>query len=142
VPAAWFLDGSLLDNLAAENLAVCRADGEGGGPLAMSEVTLTWGSICSGSEAVLFVLDAISKAYQKLGVIVRFIHQSSCEIKTSVQAWIRRLHQLTPAQNNSCGETAFGLEGCLVENAACMGCEYSKCLIHGPRLQRLLQDES
>ena len=76
---SWVADGTLLDKLSDDHLMKFECEGSGGGPTGSSEHVISWGSICSGSEAILFVLLAISAAYKKVGKSVSFVHRYSCE---------------------------------------------------------------
>ena len=120
--AEWFVDGSMLERAADEHVRGFRGDGLGGGPLAGCEYEVTWGSICSGTDAVLFVLAAVAAAYAKIGVTMRFVHCFSCEASASVQKWIQGLHSLE-----------CGMSGCLFEDATCMGDRCATCKIHGQK---------
>ena len=118
LPAQAILDGTLLDRLAQQHIAdfmkviPLRSAG--------ANLELTWGTICSGGEVVLFVLDSISRAFQAYGFTFKFKHLFSCEVKQSLQEWIAGVFQET---NAACG--------CCFCRAEEMGQQKAQCVKHG-----------
>ena len=80
VSSKHVLDGSLLESLAGEHLDNMKdlpsgnVTDTGLASGHVPEVELTWGSICSGSEVVIFVLMAIRAAYAQLGIDISSKH--------------------------------------------------------------------
>ena len=60
-----------------------------------NNVNITWGSMCSGTEVVLFALDAVRKSYGSRGISVTFEHKYSCELNCKKQTWIRGVFEHT-----------------------------------------------
>ena len=113
LPASLFHDGTLLTQLAQEFVEDFAATSSDGGLAHIGnrmELEISVGTICSGSEIVLFVLRAISEAYQKQNICLKFIHVFSCEIKASVQNWIKSLKEELEIN-----------EGCLFEKSRAHG---------------------
>ena len=93
------VEGTLLPNLAGENLEGFKAVLPRGHPLAlgfvggeqtraMDDLELTWGSCCSGSEGVHYVLEACAQAMEEIGLPVTFQHAFSCESNKAKRSWI------------------------------------------------------
>ena len=86
-PAA-LRSAAFLDTLAAE-YQVDFAERGGVSKVGLlrtnAEVVLSWGSMCSGSEVILFALIALPASYMSRGVKVKFEHRCSCECKESKQ---------------------------------------------------------
>ncbi len=62
VQAIEIKDGAHLDKLAGEHADAFTAANKASGRPIAPNLTLTWGTICSGGEGVVFVLDAMVKA--------------------------------------------------------------------------------
>ena len=86
VPPQWFLEGTLLDNLADEHLETISGLVIGR-PIAPSG-SRTWATMCSGGEGCHFVFEALQKAYRKQGVDVTFTQAFACEIEEAKRQWI------------------------------------------------------
>lgn len=119
--AARFGDGTLLEFLSVDHLAVLTPPGRSAYGLAATgvAVTLTWGTICSGSEVMLLVLMALASAYAARGVSLKFKHAFSCEIVPCKQTWIRSLFRELAVE-----------EGCLFSRAEQMGGTKAYCVRH------------
>lgn len=118
LPAQTILDGTLLDRLAQEHAAYLMKMSQLRS--AGAKLELTWGTICSGGEVVLFVLDSISRACQACGFTFTFKHLFSCENKKSLQEWIAGVFQETSV---ACG--------CCFCRAEEMGQQKAQCVKHG-----------
>ena len=81
---------------------------------------MTWCSICSGSEVILFVLAAIASAFRARHITLIFKHLFSCEIVPAKQEWIMGAFEEGNVE-----------EGCLFERAEDLGQEYAQCVKHG-----------
>ena len=125
VSSKHVLDGSLLESLAGEHLDNMKdlpsgnVTDTGLASGHVPEVELTWGSICSGSEVVIFVFMAIRAAYAQLGINIIFKHMFSCEINAQKQSWIEGIFS-----------ELLLTSGCLFERAEHMGQEFAKCVRH------------
>ena len=115
LPAQAIWDGTLLDRLAQQHIE----DFMKVIPLRSVNLELTWGTICSGGEVVLFVLDSISRAFQAHGLTLKFTHMFSCEVKQSLQEWIAGVFQ---ESNTACG--------CCFSQAEDMGKQKAQCVKH------------
>ena len=111
-----FWDGTLLEELAREFFQATQGI-SGDRPLA-----LTWASICSGSEIILFVLLAISSAYKEAGLSIEFTHVFSCESNPAKRVWIRKVF-----------EEVGVAEGCMFKRAEDMGGATAWCEVHKKR---------
>ena len=114
-----FLDQTAEDNFAGFRRRwpseVCPR-----GLAAGSVVEMTWCSICSGSEVILFVLAAIASAFRARHITLIFKHLFSCEIVPAKQEWIRGAFKEGNVE-----------EGCLFERAEDLGQENAACVTHG-----------
>ena len=120
--APKFEDGSLLDFLASDHLKTLKDSVVGGSGLAASglAVTITWGTICSGSEVMLLILLAMTVAYRGAGLNLTFKHGFSCESDPKKRDWIQSLFRELGVQ-----------EGCLFQQAEHMGRGEAQCAKHG-----------
>ena len=118
LPAEAILDGTFLDQLAREHIADFMKVTPN--RLAGARLELTWGSICSGGEVVLFVLDSISRAFQALEITLTFTHRFSCERQKPLQDWISGVF-----------EEAGVACGCCFCRAEEMGQDQAWCAKHG-----------
>ena len=93
------VEGTLLPTLARENLQGFKAVLPRNHPLAlgfvggeqtraMDDLELTWGSCCSGSEGVHYVVEACAQAMEETGLPVTFQHAFSCESNKAKRSWI------------------------------------------------------
>ena len=132
------VDGTLLPELAEQNLAGFESILQAGHPLAagfpansdhMDHVELTWGSACSGSEGVHFAIEACNLAMAKKGVPVTFTHAFSCENNKPKQAWI---NDVLNAGKLFGGRDCYdpGLPGCIFCDIRDLGSDMSKCYRH------------
>ena len=117
VLARDIVNGTLLDKLADEH-ADHFARAAPGRPTAPS-LELTWASICSGGEGVLFALDGIVKAYAKRGIELKLRHVFSCECKKVLQEWIQGAF-----------DEAGIASGCAFDRAEHMGRDTAWCVKH------------
>ena len=85
------MSGSYLQRLCKEHLqAFAEHDAALPPPL-----ELTWGSICSGGEGILFSFEALTVAFESKSVPVTFKHLFCCEIKPSVVNWLLAVPEAT-----------------------------------------------
>ena len=91
------VDGALLPKLAKENFqsfkAACPASPMAFGlsPEKADGLELTWGSCCSGSEGVHYVVAAVEDALNDLGYYVKFKHMFSCESNKHKREWVQHV---------------------------------------------------
>ena len=119
VEASDVLDGTYLSKLAAENASSFS------GVVARSEppqTQLTWGTICSGGEVLIFIMSTMKELYKSFNLDLNSTHRFSCEIKPNVQDWIKSVAQ----ESGECNP-----DYCLFERAEQMGSEVTKCVRHG-----------
>ena len=123
VSPALFRSPKFLDQMAEYNFAGFQrrwpSEVRPLGLAAGSVVVMTWCSICSGSEVILFVLTAIAAAFKARGIKLIFKHLFSCEILPSKQEWIMGAFEEGNVE-----------EGCLFERAEDLGQEYAQCVKH------------
>ena len=73
IAAAALLDGTLLDQLAANNGEVLK-ESSMVSDLVPPSVCLSFCSVCSGGEVVLCVLRSLRNFYGSIGILVKFLH--------------------------------------------------------------------
>ena len=78
VPSAAMRAGTALDMMVADNHAKFVAAGNHAAITKLAVMTLTWASICSGGEGVMFAFIALEVFYNGLGFKIRFVHVFSC----------------------------------------------------------------
>ena len=138
------VEGTLLPNLAGENLEGFKAVLPRGHPLAlgfvggeqtraMDDLELTWGYCCSGSEGVHYVLEACAQAMEEIGLPVTFQHAFSCESNKAKRSWIADVLCKGKVFNREMQDTFASLAevGCIFEDIKDMGSDMSKCSLHG-----------
>ena len=86
VPAADIINGQLLRNLAESHLKNFKELTQDKAPAPPR--IITWASLCSGSEGIHFVMEAMQEAYRAAGIQVTLQQQISCEIDEENQNWI------------------------------------------------------
>ena len=141
------VEGTLLANQALENLS-------GFGRLLPAEqgvalgfkpslkgtsdpVVLTWGSCCSGSEGVHYVMEAVNLALQRFDVSLTLKHCFSCEINPKKREWIKSVlaagHVFSGSQSESdpCG-SAFHELGCVFTDILELKESEAPCAMHSP----------
>ena len=109
------MSGSYLQRLCKEHLEAFQEHGAAMPP----PLELTWGSICSGGEGILFSFEAITVAFESYSVPVNFKHMFCCEIKPSVQNWLLAVPEVT--QTHPC---------CVFHDACDMGKAKAYCHRH------------
>ena len=112
-------------------LALGFVDGEQ--TRAMDNLELTWGSCCSGSEGVHYVVEACAQAMEETGLPVTFQHAFSCESNKAKRSWIADVLCKGQVFNYDMHETfaTHAEVGCIFEDIKDMGSEMSKCSLHG-----------
>lgn len=138
------VEGTLLPTLARENLQGFKAVLPRNHPLAlgfvggeqtraMDDLELTWGSCCSGSEGVHYVVEACAQAMEETGLPVTFQHAFSCESNKAKRSWIADVLCKGQVFNSDMHETfaTHAEVGCIFEDIKDMGSEMSKCSLHG-----------
>ncbi|CAK9103619.1 Uncharacterized protein SCF082_LOCUS48398, partial [Durusdinium trenchii] len=91
------VDGALLPKLAKENFQSFKAASPaspmafGLSPEKADGLELTWGSCCSGSEGVHYVVAAVEDALNDLGYYVKFKHMFSCESNKHKREWVQHV---------------------------------------------------
>ena len=133
------LDGSYLERLAAEHLASFNdydqfqslteaTETMGAGP----NKIIRWATICSGSEVLVFAINAMQKAYRAAGFTGTFVHCFSCEISKAVQSWILAMlkETSTATRDADLGERPDP-QACLFKDAEAIGNEYAYCVKRG-----------
>ena len=120
IPSTDIQNGQLLENLAKSHIENFKKVAPSR-PTASGRV-ITWGSLCSGSEGVHFVLHAMQQAYRAAGIDVTFKHKFSCESDPKNQQWITNLVQ-----------SQIGSEAnapCLFDSIEKMGGKEANCVRH------------
>lgn len=141
VIASAVLDGTYLDVLAHEHaVAFSRVLA----PSAPPKTTLLWGTICSGGEVLIFIVQSLKEMYKTFGFDLHIVHRFSCEIKPNVQEWIK---SVTQERGEGSAHAADGHEHfCLFDRAEDMGNDCAKCARHGvcpvPRVDILMMGTS
>ena len=99
----------------------------------MDDLELTWGSCCSGSEGVHYVVEACAQAMEETGLPVTFQHAFSCESNKAKRSWIADVLCKGQVFNSDMHETfaTHAEVGCIFEDIKDMGSEMSKCSLHG-----------
>ena len=80
------LSGSWLASMPKENLRLCQEMAPK--RAAWGSATLTWGSMCSGSEGPAWVLGALNQLFEENGSTFRLQHAFSCEVAAEKRKWI------------------------------------------------------
>ena len=138
------VEGTLLPTLAKENLQGFKAVLPPSHPLAlgfvggeqtraMDDLDFTWGSCCSGSEGVHYVVEACGQPVAEIDLPVTFQHAFSCESNKAKRSWIADVLCKGKIFNSDLHETFahFAEVGCIFEDIKDMGSEMSKCSLHG-----------
>ncbi|CAK9103361.1 Uncharacterized protein SCF082_LOCUS48281 [Durusdinium trenchii] len=97
VDPAAIKNGSLLLSLAEEHIKgywTLFPDQEFGPQLTstdckMEELSLSWGSCCSGSEGAFYVFEALNSVFESHDVRLSLRHKFSCESHQDKQKWIQ-----------------------------------------------------
>ena len=80
------LTGSWLYNMSRENLRLCQKMAPK--RPAWGAATLTWGSMCSGSEGPAWVVAALNQLFEEEGSSFKLEHVFSCEFSPEKRKWI------------------------------------------------------
>ena len=141
VNASAVLDGTYLDVLAHEHAA---AFSRVLAPSAPPKTTLLWGTICSGGDVWVFIVQSLKEMYKSFGFDLHIVHRFSCEIKPNVQEWIK---SVTQERGEGSADAADGNGSfCLFDRAEDMGNDCAKCARHGvclvPRVDILMMGTS
>ena len=86
--AEGLVDGTLLPQLARENLAGFAQVLQQESAPRPDKVTLTWASACSGTEGAFYVAMAINAALGRARAKTSLQHVFSCEANKDKQRWI------------------------------------------------------
>ena len=89
VPAADIINGQLLEKLAESHLNIFKEMMPNKALVAPR--IITWASLCSGSEGIHFVMEAMQEAYRAAGIQVTLQQQFACEYDEQNQKWILEL---------------------------------------------------
>ena len=120
VPVEWFVDGDLLENLAAENVENFQKLLSPFRPVAPSGER-TWGTMCSCSEGTHYVIKAMEKAYLAVNISCRLRQVFACEILEDRRIWI---HKVINAKSDP------GDWICIFEDILKMGGDEAYCWVH------------
>ena len=98
----------------------------------------TWGTICSGREVLIFIMRSLKEMYKSLGFALHILHRFSCDLRPTVQDWIKSVAQES-GESSADGNAQF----CLFERAEDMRNYLLTCLRHGnmclvPRVDLLM----
>lgn len=80
------LTGSWLHSVARENFRLCQ--GMAPKRSLAGTTTLTWGSMCSGSEGPAWVVSALNQLFEEKGSNFRLEHAFSCELAPEKRKWV------------------------------------------------------
>ena len=126
------VSGLLLPKLAEENLAGFQAilPAQSAGPLGHRPgcLKLTWGSCCSGSEGLHYVVEAVNEV---LHGKVAMEHKFSCEIDQKKRAWVKNVLEngsLFPEKDSA--PQALPGNGCIFQDIQKMDQKFARCDRH------------
>lgn len=113
VDPAAIKNGSLLLSLAEEHIKgywTLFPDQEFGPQLTstdckIEELSLSWGSCCSGSEGAFYVFEALNSVFESHDVRLSLRHKFSCESHQDKQKWIQAVVKCGPLDRSLDGET-------------------------------------
>ena len=105
VPASWFHEGTLLDELSKRHVEVFSKLLRPGRHHGVMRGRITWGSLCSGSEGAHFVMEAIHRALnESLSTALgqdsesfQFEQVFACEIDQDKRKWIDFIANTDPS---------------------------------------------
>ena len=87
---------------------------------------LSWGSCCSGSEGVHYVVEAVNLALSQCKIEARFAHKFSCESDKRKRAWIKNVLESGPLFHTE----GAASDGCVFQNILDMGNRVARCDRH------------
>ena len=129
------VDGALLPKLAKENFqsfkAACPASPMAFGlsPEKADGLELTWGSCCSGSEGVHYVVAAVEDALNDLGYYVKFKHMFSCESNKHKREWVQHVLKMGNVFQSPV-DWKFAEYGCVFSDISYMRDKVAMCEHH------------
>lgn len=145
VPGTSLLDGSWLQDVARENLNLVMQMAPHRKPCGVA--TLTWGSMCSGSEGPAWVIAALNQLFEMESVDFKLEHVFSCEANAEKRKWIHATASLAEPALRSlacerCGEPLPELDlqsllqaaeaPCVFNDILDMCAAQAECWEHGP----------
>ena len=140
------MDGSWLLAVARENLELCKSMAPSRS--SWGSATLTWGSMCSGSEGPAWVIAALNQLFEEHDASFRLEHVFSCEKDVEKRKWVHASSVLAePAiakvlARESGGSDLPALDWqsalkahdapCIFTDIQDMGAAQAECWEHGP----------
>ncbi len=149
--ATSLLNGAWLGEVAAENVETFARHAPQRPPAGQG-LSLTWGSLCSGSEGCFFALEAAEKAWQDRGVSVVLKHRFACEVAEDKRAWIRHVLRCgraaeqakgpgpqaasaTAAESGPQAAAPLDRESCIFVDIQDMGAPCAWCALHAKKCE-------
>ena len=140
------IDGSWLLAVARQNLELCKSMAPSRASWGSS--TLTWGSMCSGSEGPAWVIAALNQLFEECSASFKLEHVFSCEKDVEKRKWVHASSVLAePAiakvlarESGAADSPALDFQSvlkapdapCIFTDIQDMGAAQAECWEHGP----------